>query len=201
MARVVRRVGAMVVTVVLATVGAGATWPSTAGATAAEPPNATLTVFVGTVESTAGSGLWANVHVEEVWEGDVPERLTLAGAALRSDGRSAGPSSEQRTYTTGARYVFFSLDSGDGPRALWGPYADGDGPRFEDAAGSNTHVFDASEDDALRPPTAKPPTPGSALVDPPTGRRLPLTAIAFGLVFVVGIALVIVLGRRRSRAA
>lgn len=59
--------------------------------------------FVGTVTAVVNEGRWATVSVEEIWKGpDMPKVVEVHGG-----GQAASESMADRSFTVGARYVFF----------------------------------------------------------------------------------------------
>lgn len=63
-------------------------------------------VFVGQVVSTTNEDRWAVVDVEEVWKGDVPERVEVRGGPADPPGRLSVVSSVDRDFKNGRRYLF-----------------------------------------------------------------------------------------------
>ena len=95
-------------------------------------------VFVGSVTDLVNVNRWATFRVETVWKGDpgsdrIEVRSGPASAAVAT--------SNDRTYTTGERYLVFALDLARRPGARIGF---GDGARWVDDACSATQPYESS---------------------------------------------------------
>lgn len=162
---------------------------STARASCAGPPDIEQSldssdlVFVGSVTDLANADRWATFRVETTWKGDpggdaVEVRSGPAGVAVAT--------SNDRTYTSGERYLVFATDLSRRPGA--GIHF-GDGVRWVDDACSATQLYESSLD------RFRPARPGTE--DPPSGglATWPLTIVV--VVILAGAAAVV---RRRRNA-
>ena len=104
--------------------------PTTAALCVLLPPGADPladagSVFVGTVVAIANQGRWAQVQIEEVWNGpDLPATLEVRGSPAEDPNAMT---SVDRTYSVGVRYLFageppapFFSDNNCSPTREWG---------------------------------------------------------------------------------
>ena len=136
-------------------------------------------VFVGRVNSIDHGGRSADVTVQEVWRGDVADRVVVDGGL-----DPANPAEDDRTFELGVTYIFL-------PTSVDG--------HLVDSICSATVPWDESSMGGLRPPEARAPEP---LPTSPPGPLSPLgdlagpllvTAIVGGLLIVT-----VILARRRD---
>jgi hypothetical protein len=123
-------------------------------------------VFVGEVISTSSEGRVATVEVHEVWNGAVSEGTVEVVGGEEDPGVS---SSVDRTYTTGAEYLFVPFDRKGG--------------RFRDNICTATQEWSADLEE-LRPGSIEVLTPGPS----PTASK----SAGFPLLPVAGVGLLLV---------
>ncbi len=131
------------------------------------------TVFVGTVTDLSNGGRMATVRVDDIWRGStIPSSVAVVG----SPDLHAAATSVDRTYVTGARYLF--VPDGGGPES------------FTDNSCTATQLY-TPDLNALRPASARgAPTRGES--------TFPLAvALVVTLIVLVGAGSALFLRRRR----